>query len=163
MSELLQPAPGTAPIGRWLLTVVPVGWGFVPGYGLRSTTNTPAPSSLLFSEDVLPAGDKLDPYMQSQHKMLAQTYPMTQIAGPADAQVPGADHAQLLILKHPATGGGDVFQIQTYALFARWIGIVTLTSTPQEIAASRSAMNQVIAGLHILPEEAELPPKEASP
>jgi hypothetical protein len=140
-----------------------VGWGFVAGYGLRSTTSTPTPSSLLLTEDVLPAGDKLDPYTQAQHTMLAQTYPMTQIAGPADAQVPGADQAQLLILKHPTTGGGDVFQIQTYALSARWIGIVTLTAIPQEIAAARSAMNEVIAGLHILPEAAELPPKEASP
>jgi hypothetical protein len=163
MSELLQPAPGTAPIGRWLLTVVPVGWGFVAGYGLRSTATTPIPSSLLFTEDILPAGDKLDPYTQAQNKMLAQTYPMAQVAGPAEAKVPGADQAQLLILKHPATGGGDVFQIQTYALSARWIGIVTLTAAPQEITAARSAMNEVVAGLRILPEAAELPPKEASP
>lgn len=163
MSGLPQPAPGTAPIGRWVLTVVPVGWVFVSGYGLRSTTSTPTPSSLLFTEDVLPAGDNLDPYMQAQSKMLAQTYPTTQIAGPADAQVPGADRAQLLILKHPATSGGDVFQIQTYVLSTRWVGIVTLTATPQQIATARSAMNEVIAGLHILPEAADLPPKEASP
>jgi hypothetical protein len=157
-----QPAPGTAPIGRWLLTAVPDAWTFVPGFGLRSPSPTPSPASLLLTEDVLPGGTKLAPYLQSQNKLLALTYPLTQIAGPAPAQVPGAGDAQMLILKHPASTGGDVFQIQTYALAGRWIGIVTLTSTPQELPSARVAMNEVLAGLQILPEP-PTPPANPSP
>lgn len=154
----IQPAPGTAPIGRWLLTAVPDAWIFVPGFGLRSTAQTPTPASLLLTEDVLPGGTKLAPYLQSQNKLLAQTYPLTQIAGPAPAPLPIADDAQMLILKHPSPTSGDLFQIQTYALLGRWIGILTLTSTPQELPSARAAMNLVLATLQILPEPPPPPP-----
>jgi hypothetical protein len=147
-----QPAAGTVAISRWIITTVPPGWGFIPGYGLRSLANTPNPPSLLLSEDVLPGGDKLAPYLQSQNTLLAKTFPLAQIVGPAEGKLTGADEVQMLILKHQGPNGGVFLQVQTYARCIRWIGIVTLTATADDLPNARAAMNDILAGLRIAPE-----------
>jgi hypothetical protein len=156
--ETLQSAPGSSPVGRWLITATPSGWAFLPGYGLREEAPTASPSSLLLSEDRLPGGDRLAPYVQSQNDLIAKNYPLTQIAGPAAASIHGTQEAQMLLLKHRGSDGSTFFQIQTYALLGKWIGIVTLTATEPNIGTARTAMNAVLAGLRVLPEPSSPPP-----
>ncbi len=142
-----------ARIGRWIISAVPGGWFFVPDFGLRH--NSPYPTSnITVKDDILLAGDKLEPYIQAQITILRRTYLNPAIAGP---QTSGSlrtevDESMLLLIRHQPVNGTGVMQVQTYVRLAAWLGIITLTTTDRNLQRNRPDYERFVASLKIAPE-----------
>ena len=143
-------AIASARIGRWVVSSAPANWFFVPGFGLRH--NTPDPTSnITVKDDVLLAGDKLEPYIEAQKIMLGRTYDQPAFAGPQPATLlaKDVDESMLLLIRHQPLRGTSVLQVQTYVRLGKWVGIITLTTVDRMLAQIRPEYEQFVASLTI--------------
>jgi hypothetical protein len=137
-------------VGRWGVSYIPDGWEFAPGFGVQRLDGGRQVANIRLSEDTLPAGKALAPYLAAQRALFHQTFADPKIAGPSDILFPGADEAALLFLKHgrfeqtPA-----VIQSQIYVRLGRWIGIVTFTAPEGEFASYKEGYQSLVAALRI--------------
>lgn len=156
MADWVQTQTGpNAPIlliGRWEVRLVPHGWVYVPGSGIRKSEEGVVSSNVTVSEDTLLAGDKLSLYLDAQITMMKRTFQEPVIAGPMPSEFAGADEAMLLMVKHQPLNGMTVVQVQTYVRAAKWIGIVTLTTLEQELLRVRPDFERFSKSLVIQPE-----------
>ncbi len=139
-------------IGRWILSSVPASWFYVPGFGLRH--NSPYPTSnITVKEDVLLAGNKLQPYVDAQITILKRTYLDPSFAGPQPIKLLAqAEETMLLLIRHQPLNGVSVMQVQTYARVANWLGIITLTTVEQSVTSLRRDYEQFVQSLAIASE-----------
>lgn len=146
-------ATRSASIGRWIITSAPAGWLFVPDFGLRHNIPDPA-SNISIKEDVLLAGNKLQPYVDAQKIMLARTYDNPVFAGPQPAKLLAeqTDEIMLLLIRHQPMRGTSVLQVQTYVRCGTWLGIITLTTIDRLLAQVRPDYEQFVASLAIAAE-----------
>ncbi len=159
MSGELSPSTNAARIGRWLISSVPASWFFVPGFGLRH--NSPYPTSnITLKDDVLLAGNRLEPYIQAQITILRRTYLDPAFAGPQPAALLKVDvnETMLLLIRHQPVNGTRVMQVQTYVRLGAWLGIITLTTVEQSVRQVRPDYERFIASLMIAPEDAVVDP-----
>lgn len=138
-----------ARIGRWIIPAIPFGWTWIPDFGIQRLGEGVVPSNVYLREDELIAGDKLEPYIQVQIKIMKQTFMDPMIAGPAPAEFPGAEEAAMLMLKHKPMHQVSVFQVQHYVRSGKWIGIATLTSLETELLKVRPDFDQFMKLLQI--------------
>lgn len=116
-------------VGRWRVSFVPDGWELVSGFGIRRLEGGRQLANIRLSEDRLPAGKILAPYVGAQMTLFHRSFADPKIAGPSVITFPGADEAALLFLKHgELEGAPPIIQAQTYVRRERWIGIVTFTA-----------------------------------
>src|SRR4051794_18509444 len=87
-------------VGRWGVTHIPKGWEFAQDFGIREWEATPHAANIRLSEDLLPAGKLLAPYLVAQKTLLGRTFADPKIAGASVIAFPGAEEAALLFLKH---------------------------------------------------------------
>jgi hypothetical protein len=138
MSTQAQPAiPATAArIGRWIVPGVPLGWTWLPGFGIQKQALGVVPSNIHLREDELLAGN-LVLYIRAQVTMMRRTFLNPVVAGPAPLEFPAAQEAAMLMVKHQPLNGVTVFQVQHYVRSGKWIGIATLTTLEHELLAVR--------------------------
>jgi hypothetical protein len=137
-------------VGRWGVSFVPDGWELVSGFGIRRLEGGRQLANIRLSEDILPAGKILAPYVGAQMTLFHRSFADPKIAGPSVITFPGADEAALLFLKHgELEGAPPVIQVQTYVRRERWIGIVTFTATAKSFPSLKSNYQSFAAGLQI--------------
>jgi hypothetical protein len=108
------------------------------------------PANIRLSEDILPAGKLLAPYLVAQKTLFERTFADPKIAGPRVIAFPGADEAALLFLKiGQCEGGPGVIQAQTYVRRERWIGIVTFTARADCFSGLKAHYQSFAAGLSV--------------
>ncbi len=149
-----EASPNSARIGRWLISSVPASWFFIPSFGLRH--NSPYPTSnITVKDDVLLAGNRLEPYIQAQITILRRTYLDPAFAGPQSAALlkVDVDETMLLLIRHQPVNGTRVMQVQTYVRLQSWIGIITLTTVEQSVRQVRPDYERFIASLAIAPDD----------
>ena len=149
-----EASPNSARIGRWLISSVPASWFFIPGFGLRH--NSPYPTSnITVKDDVLLAGNRLEPYIQAQITILRRTYLDPAFAGPQPAALlkVDVDETMLLLIRHQPVNGTRVMQVQTYVRLQSWIGIITLTTVEQSVRQVRPDYERFIASLAIAADD----------
>jgi hypothetical protein len=151
-----------ARIGRWIIPAIPFGWKWIPDFGIQRSVENVPPSNVYLKEDELLAGDQLNPYIEAQISIMKRTFKEPVIAGPAPSKFPGADESAMLMLKHQPINQVSVFQVQHYMRSARWIGIVTLTTTESELLKVRPDFEQFLKLLQIAPPP-EPPPTASIP
>ena len=145
-------------MGRWEISAVPANWFFIPDFGLRHNSPTHPASNITVKEDVLLAGNKLEPYIQAQISILKRTYLDPAFAGPQpttliEASLPAVEEAMMLIVKHQPHAGASVLQVQTYVRLDQWLGIITLTTLEQTLLSVRKDYEQFIRLLRIASAE----------
>lgn len=147
----VQPAGSAAAarIGRWIIPAIPFGWAWIPEFGIQKQSEGVVPSNVYLREDVLPAGDRLEPYVKAQIAIMKQMFQEPMIAGPAPTEFPGADEAAMLMLKHRPMHQVSVFQVQHYVRSGNWIGIATLTTLESELLKVRPDFDQFMKLLRI--------------
>ena len=146
--------PNSARIGRWIISSVPASWFFVPDFGLRH--NSPYPTSnITVKDDVLLAGNRLEPYIQAQIGILRRTYLDPVFAGPKPVALLkiDVDETMMLLIRHQPVNGTSVMQVQTYVRLGAWIGIITLTTVDQFIRQVRPDYECFISLLTVAPED----------
>ena len=137
-------------VGWWGVSHVPDGWEFAHEFGIRKLEGGLQVANIRLSEDVLPAGKSLAPYLVAQKTLFERTFANPKIAGPSAIAFPGADEAALLFLKHGEREGEPVvMQSQTYARHGRWIGVVTFTATAESFPRLKPDYQSFAAGLQI--------------
>jgi hypothetical protein len=137
-------------VGRWGVTHVPEGWQFAHDFGIRRADAAGLGANIRLSEDILPAGKLLAPYLAAQKTLFGRTFADPKIAGPNMITFPGADEAALLFLKHRELEAAPaVIQAQTYVRCERWIGIVTFTALADRFSELKGNYQSFAAGLCI--------------
>ena len=137
-------------VGRWGVTHIPEGWEFAPDFGIRESEAAPHAANIRLSEDLLPAGKLLAPYLVAQKMLLGRTFADPKIAGPSVIAFPGAEEAALLFLKHgEREGAPTIIQAQTYVRRERWIGIVTFTAIADRFSELKAHYQSFAAGLYV--------------
>ena len=137
-------------VGRWGVTSVPGGWEFAQDFGVRQKEGGLHPANIRLSEDILPAGKLLAPYLVAQKTLFGRAFADPEIAGPSMIAFPGADEAALLFLKHGALGGAlPIIQAQTYVRRERWIGIVTFTAMADRFSQLKENYQAFVVGLDV--------------
>jgi hypothetical protein len=135
-------------VGRWGVTHVPEGWEFADDFGIRTMEAAAPAANIRLSEDTLPAGKILAPYLVAQKTLIGRMFAGPKIAGPSVIAFPGADEAALLFLKHRELDGAPpIIQAQTYVLRENWIGIVTFTATADRFSELKGEYQSFAAGL----------------
>lgn len=138
-----------ARIGRWIVPAIPFGWTWIPEFGIQKQSEGVVPSNVYLREDLLIAGDKLEPYVKAQIAIMKRTFEEPMIAGPAPLEFPGAEEAAMLMLKHRPMHQVSVFQVQHYVRSGKWIGIATLTTLESELLKVRPDFDQFMKLLRI--------------
>ncbi len=141
-----------ARIGRWIVPAIPFGWTWIPDFGIQKRAEGAVPSNVALGEDTLLAGDRLEPYIQTQITLMKRTFQDPGIAGPSPLVFPDAAEAALLMIKHKPSAQGVVFQVQHYVRSGKWIGIATLTTLESEVLKVRADFDQFMKLLRIEPE-----------
>lgn len=141
---------GAARIGRWIIPGMPLGWNWIPEFGIQQAAGA-VPSNVCLKEDELLAGNQLALYIQAQIAIMKRTFLDPVIAGPAPLEYAGATEAALLMLKHQPMNGMRVFQVQHYIRMEKWIGIATLTTIETELLKVRPDFDQFMKRLKIEP------------
>ena len=136
-------------IGRWVVSAIPFGWSWIPGFGIQKQSEDVVPSNVYLREDELLAGDKLEPYVKAQIAIMKRMFMEPMIAGPAPTEFAGAEEASMLMLKHRPMHQVSVFQVQHYLRSGKWIGIATLTTLESELLKVRPDFDQFIKQLRI--------------
>lgn len=137
-------------VGGWGVTHVPAGWEFAHDFGIRRSEAAGQVANIRLSEDILPAGNLLAPYLVAQKTLFGRTFADPKIAGPSVISFPGADEAALLFLKHgECEGAPSVIQAQTYVRRERWIGIVTFTALADRFSELKGNYQSFAAGLYV--------------
>jgi hypothetical protein len=137
-------------VGRWGVRFIPDGWEFAHGFGIRKLESGPHLANIRLSEDILPAGKILAPYLVAQKTLFDRTFADPKIAGPSVIAFPGADEAALLFLKHGEREGAPaVIQAQTYVRRERWIGIVTFTALANHFSSLKTNYQSFAASLYV--------------
>lgn len=145
-------ASGTARIGRWEIASVPGGWWFVPDFGLRHQTDGDPPSNIMLTDDVLLAGNRLEPYIATQVEILRGRFTDPIFAGPGQSALFPAEECMLLMIQHRSHGALRILQVQTYVRIDRWLGIITLTTKEQNLPGVRKDYEQFVASLQVASE-----------
>lgn len=146
-TQYAMPA-SAARIGRWVVTAVPSGWTWIPGFGIQKQGAGVVPSNVCLKEDELLAGN-LTLYIKAQVTMMKRIFLEPLFAGPAPVEFPGALEAAMLMVKHQPLNGATVFQVQHYVRSDRWIGIATLTTLEPELLRVRPDFDQLMKLLRI--------------
>lgn len=137
-------------VGRWGVSFVPDGWERAPGFGIHRLEGSRQAANIRLSEDTLPAGNALAPYLVAQKTLIERMFANPTIAGPTVIAFPGADEAALLFLKHcEVEGSPTIIQAQTYVRRERWIGIVTLTAAGENLPRFKDIYQSFVAHLRI--------------
>jgi hypothetical protein len=114
-------------------------------------------------DDVLLAGDKLEPYVNVQMEILKGRYVGLGFAGPQKSTLYPADETMMLMIRHPPREGVSLLQVQTYVRLGTWLGIITLTTTERMLTSVRRDYEQFVASLKIAPPEAPGPATPVGP
>ena len=137
-------------VGRWGVSFVPATWEFVFGVGIQKLQTGGQAANICLSEDTLPAGKLLYPYLVAQQTLFHRAFANPKIAGPSVIPFQGAEEAALLFLKHgQLESAATILQAQTYVRCERWIGIVTFTTTAERFSGLRANYQSFVAGLRI--------------
>ena len=153
MSQDVQ-SQGSVRMGRWVISAIPANWWFVPDFGLKHNTTLEPGSNITVKDDILLAGDKLEPYIQAQVKILKGRFSNPVFAGPQPSALVAADECMMLLIRHPEHG---ILQVQTYVRAGRWLGIITLTTSERMLTSVRKDYEQFIGWLKIAPPDAPIP------
>ena len=140
-------------MGRWEIPAIPANWWFVPDFGLQHNTTAQPPSNITIKDDILLAGDKLEPYILAQIEILKGRFQNPVFAGPQPSPLYPADETMMLLIRHPPHNGVNLLQVQTYVRSGRWLGIITLTTTEQMLSSVRKDYEQFVGWLKIAPAE----------
>lgn len=134
--------------------MLPAGWAFVPGFGVRQQTTDPRQiaANIALGEDRLPNVDGLTEYIAAQAALIMSQIPNARIAGPQPSSFPGAEQAFLFMVRHNPDGLADMLHVQSYVRVGLWVGIVTLTTVESFLKQVRPDYDGFLKGLHILPE-----------
>jgi hypothetical protein len=142
-------------VGNWRITVLPKGWNYIAGFGIRQdlpdSGSTPANVSL--REDQLEGKDTLSTYIQAQSKLLGQYLDSPKMAGPQPISFPKAEEASLFLVRHAPDAAGPMLHAQTYVRFGRWVGIVTLTTPDSALKTVRPDYDTFLKGLQVVSEQ----------
>ncbi len=138
-----------AHIGRWIIPAIPYGWTWVPEFGIQKRSEGAVPSNVYLREDELVGTDRLELYIKAQVAIMRRTFMEPTVAGPAPIELPGADEAAMLMLRHKPMHQVSVFQVQHYVRSGNWVGIVTLTTLETELLKVRPDFDQFVKMLRI--------------
>ena len=105
----------------------------------------------------------MNPMSGAQVKLIQHTLNEPKIAGPQPTTFPGSDEARLMLVRHTPPGIEPVIHVQTYVRIGTWVGIITLTSSEDQLRAVRPYSDQFVQGLHILPQDPQLAPPQSPP
>jgi hypothetical protein len=143
-----------------MMTVLPQGWAVIYGFGIRQLS--PGVPMILanvaLGQDDLETAEDFSAYLDSQVKMIQDTLDAPKIAGPQPTAFPGSDEARLMLVRHTPPGIDPVIHVQTYVRIGTWVGIITLTSSEDQLRTVRPYSDQFVQGLHILPFDPQLAP-----
>ena len=152
-----QHGSGAVRMGRWEIASVPANWWFVPEFGLKHNTAEQPASNITVKDDVLLAGNRLEPYIRVQMEILKGRYEGLAFAGPQKSTLYEANETMLLMIRHPLREGVSLLQVQTYVRAGSWLGIITLTTTERMLTSVRRDYEQFVASLKIAPPEDPAP------
>jgi hypothetical protein len=135
---------------RWGVSFIPDGWEFADECGIRKLEAGSQVANIRLSEDTLPAGKLLAPYLVAQQTLFQRTFDNPKIAGPSMITFPGADEAALLFLRHRELEGvSSVIQAQTYVRHEKWIGIITFTALADRFSDLKANYQSFAASLRV--------------
>jgi hypothetical protein len=138
-----------------MVTVIPSGWIFLQGFGIRQMTAGPdiVVASVGLGEDSLTEEDALSEYIEKQKKLIEHTLKNATFAGPQPLTFPGADQALLFMVRHEMEGAGNMTHVQTYVRCGLWVGIITFTALHVQVPAARPDYDAFVKGLRIVPQK----------
>jgi hypothetical protein len=139
-------------VGRWSITVVPRGWIFAAGFGIRQMSMEPnaVVASVGLVEDAVESEHGLIAYLGKQKELIGGYLKEPAFAGPQPIAFPGADEAQLFFIRHTVEPAGQMLHAQTYVRSGLWLGIITLTSQQAQVSVIRPDYDAFVKGLRIL-------------
>ncbi len=136
--------------GRWGVGSIPDGWELADQFGIRKLEGGSQVANIRLSEDTLPAGKLLAPYLVAQQTLFQRTFDNPKAAGPSVITFPGAEEAALLFLRHRELEGvPSVIQAQTYVRREKWIGIITFTALADRFSGLKANYQSFAASLRV--------------
>ncbi len=142
---------GLPTVGPWVLTVMPTGWLFLEGFGIKQQVSgeQAVAASIGLGQDELKDGQDLASYITVQTGMITNHLGEAQVAGPRAVEFEGAAEACLLFIRHTPANVGSMLHAQTYARRGRWVGIITLTTLESQLRFVRADYDAFLKGLRI--------------
>jgi hypothetical protein len=141
-----------------MMTVLPQGWAVIYGFGIRqlSVGGPTILANVGLGQDNLETADDFSAYLDSQVEMIQSNLNAPKIAGPQPTAFPGSDEARLMLVRHTPPGIEPVIHVQTYVRIGTWVGIITLTSSEDQLRTVRPYSDQFVQGLHVLPSDPQV-------
>jgi hypothetical protein len=139
-------------VGRWGVTVVPAGWQFLEGFGIRQDIAEPGYiiSNISLVEDSLPPDKTLTEYVEKQCELINKNHKEVKLAGPQPMPFPNSEEAVMLLVRHRVKDVIDMLHVQNYVRVGTWIGIITLTAPEPQLRVLRPDHDAFMKGLYIL-------------
>ena len=148
-------------VGSWQVQAIPAEWEILPGHGLRRTGDHVFPSTIVFSEENMPAGLTLPTYIKNQIEGMKVLFRNLRIKGPVPIAMPEANEAQRVGVSYKSADGHEVIHVQIYATAADLVGIVTLTTVTEEASKISAMFQDILANLRFrAPGQKDKVPKQ---
>jgi hypothetical protein len=140
------------------MTVLPQGWAVIYGFGIRQVfpSSQMILANVSLGQDDIPSPEEFSAYVESQVKLIQETLNVPRIAGPQPTAFPGSDEACLMLVRHTPPGIEPVIHVQTYVRIGTWVGIITLTSSEDQLRVVRPYSDQFVQGLRVLPPQTSM-------
>lgn len=145
------PAASAAQVtaGHWQFSVVPTGWQVVAGLGLMQVAQGRFPSSVVITEDELPADMTLRAYVDKQRSLFPERLPELKVEGVKPTKLKGVEETAALTLSHTQPGQ-PITQHQIYTRQGRQVSVITLTTRPEDLSQVRPVFKKILAGLSLV-------------
>jgi len=137
------PSPAVK-IQHWFFPQLPAGWESMGEHGLRHLRDGSQATTLLVTEEMLPAGHNLDKYLELQLSLIRDRLPTAQ-AAKTEVNLPDVDASAGLSIRSELPEGRVVIQKQLYACVGQSVGILTATILESEPAELHDTVDAFLA------------------
>ena len=150
-------------IQHWLFPALPAGWEQLGDQGLRYVRDGSQATTLMITEEAIPAGHALDQYVDIQLTLIRDRLPSAQ-AVKAPVELTDVDASMGLSIRSELPDGRVVIQKQLYACVGQGVGILTATIVESEPAEIHETVDRLLMTASFRPsgKEADSPDSTAT-
>jgi hypothetical protein len=130
-------------VQHWFFPALPAGWEQLDDQGLRYVRDGSQATTLMITEEAIPAGHTLDQYVDIQLRLIGERLPTAQ-AVKAPVELTDVDASMGLSIRSGLPDGRVVIQKQIYACVGQGVGILTATILESEPPEVHEAVDKLL-------------------
>ena len=139
------PPKQASAINGWYFDTAPEHWERLEGIGFRRSGEDEFPCTFVVIRDQLSEAERLGVYIERQLAALREHFHEFEATAPEPCEIPNADEAMRVELRHVSDDGQPVVQRQFYVRKGNSVGIATATATASEMIRVESDFTQLLS------------------